>query len=403
MSTSQPLRVLILRNADDKDLAPFEEAPVRAFQGGPEVGGYLVAGGNLRVQTEILRGVPPAPAPEMLDAFCHTLVIVLIDGALNGGDVSLWDWIEACWAHVGTSDGRHAAVGLPFDERTGDTFAKKRPALGALQLRAAPEFGEKAIRPAMFALFALHQARLLLARGLSTNVSTAEDTARLRLFISHAKMDALPLAHSLRHQIDQVTWLGRFYDATDIPPGSDWKRELEQGVGSSLIVMLRTDVYDERHWCQEEVRWSDEYATPAVLVDARTTLNFPAGTLPFERVPTVRIPDGNLLRVLFLALRESVRFLLFKRRVEAMRANGALPDPLDLRVFCFPPSMAALLRAARGLAASGRPGVPRLIIYPDPTLGTGAYEAANALVAATAPGTRLVTPETLAATTGAAV
>ena len=63
--------------------------------------------------------------------------------------------------------------------------------------------------------------------------------------------------------------------------------------------------------------------------------------------------------------------------------------------------MAALLRAARGLVASGRPGVPRLIIYPDPPLQTGAYEAAHALVAAVAPETGLVTPDTLAASTGA--
>ncbi len=401
MSTSQPLRVLILRNPGDKDQAPFQEAIERAFKGGPEAGGYLAAGVDLRVQTEIHPGAPPAPAPEMLDAFCHTLVIVLIDVALNGGDDALWDWIGACWAHVRASDGRHAALGLAFDEWTRDVFAQKRPGLDALQLKTAPQFDqEPAIRPAMFGLFALHEARLLLARGLSTNVATAEDTARLRLFISHAKRDALPLAQALKHQIDQVTWLGSFYDAIDIRMGSDWKRELEQGVGSSLIVMLRTDVYDERPWCQEEVRWSDEYATPAVLVDARTTLNFPAGTLPFERVPTVRIPDGNLMRVLFLALRESVRFLLFKRRVEAMKANGKLPDPVDLRVFCFAPSMAALLRAARVLAATGRPGVPRLIMYPDPALGTGAYEAAHALVATIAPETRLVTPDTLAATGG---
>ena len=144
----------------------------------------------------------------MLDAFCHTLVIVLIDGALNAGDDPLWNWIEACWGQVRASDGRHAAIGLPFDERTRDAFVKKRPGMDALQLKAAHEFGEPAIRPAMVALFALHQARLLLARGLSASVSTAEDTARLRLFISHAKMDALPLAQALRHQ-NQSTHLAR--------------------------------------------------------------------------------------------------------------------------------------------------------------------------------------------------
>ena len=34
-----------------------------------------------------------------------------------------------------------------------------------------------------------------------------------------------------------------------------------------------------------------------LLVDARTSLNHPAGTLPLDRVPSVRIPDGNLVRI----------------------------------------------------------------------------------------------------------
>jgi hypothetical protein len=116
--------------------------------------------------------------------------------------------------------------------------------------------------------------------------------------------------------------------------------------------MLRTEAYDGRPWCQQEVLWADEYATPAVLVDARTGLNHPAGTLPFERVPTVRIPDGNLVRILFLALREGLRFLHFMCRVEDMIKSGTLPNPAVYRVFSFQPSMAALLRACHELKKS---------------------------------------------------
>jgi hypothetical protein len=151
------------------------------------------------------------------------------------------------------------------------------------------------------------------------------------------------------------------------------------------------------------VLWADEYATPAVLVEARTRLDHPAGALPFDRVPTVRIPDGNLLRILFLALREGLRFLLFIRRVEQMKQNGDLPAGAELRVFSFAPSMSALLRACRVLTDSKAPSAtPHLILYPDPPLRAGNYEAALALVQMYAPsGTRLVTPNTLAATKGA--
>jgi hypothetical protein len=246
----------------------------------------------------------------------------------------------------------------------------------------------------------LHECRVLLAAALPAFAGA--NSGHLRLFISHAKMDGLPLAHALRHQISTLKWLKSFYDVEDLPPGCDWQLELERGVGSSLIIILRTEAYDSRPWCQQEVFWADEYATPAVLVDARTGLNHPAAVLPFDRIPTVRIPDGNLVRILFLALREGLRFLYFTRRVKEMKLSGDLPSPAELRVFSFAPSMSALLRACSALADSTEPATtPRIILYPDPPLRAGSYEAAQALVAAYAPtGTLLVTPNAIAAMKG---
>jgi hypothetical protein len=292
-------------------------------------------------------------------------------------------------------------IPVAMDERVGRLYATKRPAFANHELLQVHDLGESAIRPAMLALRVLHECRVRLAEALPR--ASTEPAGYLRLFISHAKIDGLPLAHALKHQIDSIPWLKSFYDAADLPAGCDWQKELERGVGSSLIVMLRTEVYESRPWCKQEVLWADEYATPAVLVEARTRLDHPAGALPLDRVPTVRIPDGNLLRILFLALREGLRFLLFMRRVEQMKQNGVLPNPLELRIFSFAPSMSALLRACHALTDSTEPTTtPRMILYPDPPLRAGTYEAAAALVGVYAPkGTRLTTPNTLAATTGA--
>ena len=211
----------------------------------------------------------------------------------------------------------------------------------------------------------------------------------LTLFISHAKADGLPLAQALLHQIADLG-LAHFYDAKDIPAGSFWPEELERGVGSSLIIILRTNIYDSRPWCQQEVKWADEYATPAVLVDARTSLTYGATTLPLDRVPSVRIPDGNLFRILFIALRESLRFMLFVVHVTQMKVNGDLPLGCEVKAFSFQPSMAALLRACNSLTMSA--ASQKIIVYPDPPLRAGLYEAANALVKEAAPGTQLVNP-----------
>ncbi len=395
MPKTAPLHLLLFRHPKDPDGQLYEEAIARAFQGGKNAGGYLATGEDLGVQWQLFEGRPLSPATAILDGFCHTVTVVLLDAELlRKTDESLWDWLADCWTATRNSNGRHAMLVVAMDERTGDAFLRRRPQFETLQLLQVHALGERAIRPTMLALRLLHQCRILLATALPG--ARDDKPGYLRLLVSHAKLDGLPLAHALKHQIEALGWLEDFYDADDLPPGCDWQRELERGVGSSLIVMLRTEAYDGRRWCQQEVLWADEYATPAVLVDARTNLNHPAGTLPFDRVPSVRIPDGNLIRILFVALREGLRFLLFVRRVEQMKRDRELPSPAELRVFCFPPSMSALLKACRSLAKSKDP--QRLILYPDPPLRSGQYEAAQALVSAYAPGTSLLTPQTLAAT-----
>jgi hypothetical protein len=395
-----PLQVLLFRHKEDEDVLPYQDAIVRAFQGGKEAGSYLATGEDLGIQLEVYSNPPPESPAEALEGFCHTMIVVLVDRTLlDTATDAMWKWLAEYWDLARASTGRHALLAVAMDERVGDAFAAKQPSLAGLQLLQAHDLGERAIRPAMLALRLLHECRVLLATTLPADTAGA---GHLRLFISHAKMDGLPLAQALKHQINTLTWLRAFYDVDDLPAGCDWQRELERGVGSSLIVMLRTEAYDGRPWCQQEVLWADEYATPAVLVDARTNLNHPAAMLPFDRIPSVRISDGNLMRILFAALREGLRFLHFMGRVELMTQNAILPSPVALRVFSFAPSMSALLRACRSLAGSKAPATaPRLILYPDPPLRAGVYEAAQALVADYAPaGTRLVTPNTIAAMRG---
>jgi len=389
----------MFRHPEDPDVIPYEDAIVRAFQGGKDAAGYVATGEDLGVELRVFAATPPESANRLLDSCCHTLTVVLVDTALfTKSDQAFWEWLGDCWAYTEQSNGRHHMLIVPMEERQAERIAERYPKLATLQMQSVQQFGERSTRPGILALLALHECRRLLAANLPVSGAAGEPPGFLRLFISHAKADGLPLAQSLKYHIQSLPWLRSFYDAEDLPPGSDWQKELERGVGSSLIVMLRTDAYDGRYWCQREVCWADEYATPAVLVEARTALNHPSATLPFQRVPTVRIPDGNLLRVLFVALREGLRFLRFRRLVEEMKSAGELPSPLELRVFSFAPSMPALLRACRSMATAADPAAPRMIIYPEPTLPGGVHEAALALVTRFAPGARLVTPATLSAT-----
>lgn len=399
MPANAPLQILIFRHDEDEDTLPFEDAIVRAFQGGKEAGGYLATGEDIGIQLQRFSNTPSLTVAATFEGFSHTFAVVLVDGfLLQKSDASLWDWLADLWNHISVSNGQHSILVVPLDERVGEEFSRRRPAFSRIQLLQVHDLGERAIRAAMLALRLLHECRLLLARALPP--IGGREATHLRLFISHAKIDGIPLAHALKRQIEAMGWLARFYDVDDLPAGRDWQLELEHGVGSSLIVMLRTDIYDTRYWCQQEVLWADEYATPAVLVDARTSLSHAANTLPFDRVPTVRIPDGNLVRILFLALREGLRFAYFARRIKEMESSGELPPKTELKIFSFQPGMSALLRACRELDEKRDTADNRWIIYPDPPLRAGLREAADALVAAYSPGVNLLTPNTIASLGG---
>jgi len=388
----QPLQLIIFRG-DDVEIAPYEEALVRALQGGKDAGSYLATGDDLGIQLRLFSNAPKFSPAESLSGFCHTVVLVFIDRTLiKKASKKFWNWIRKYYREVQASSDRCTLVPFALEEQSARAFTEKAGDLQYAQVVIASSFGEPAVRPAIAALNALHHCRMQLSNSIGTIANNP--ATNLTLFISHAKADGLPLAQALLHQIAALG-LTTFYDAKDIPAGSFWPEELERGVGNSVIIILRTNIYESRPWCQQEVKWADEYATPAVLVDARTSLTYGATTLPLDRAPSVRIPDGNLFRILFVALRESLRFMLFVVRVTQMKRNGDLSEDCEVKAFSFQPSMAALLRACNSLATSAAP--QKMIIYPDPPLRAGLYEAANALVNEAAPGTKLVTPETISA------
>ena len=141
-------------------------------------------------------------------------------------DAELLDWLADCWKHVRSSNGKHRLLLLPLDEQLGEELRIHCSALSSNQFLFPYELGESAIRPAMFSLRVLHEGRVMLAEGMAA-VRTGRPLGFMRLFISHAKADGLPLARALKHLIDEVSWLEGFYDASDIPAGSDWEDKLQ--------------------------------------------------------------------------------------------------------------------------------------------------------------------------------
>jgi len=395
MSVKPPLQLILARVEADKEGVPFQEAAERAFKGGSFIGGYLAGGDDLGVETKSFSNAPSGLEPSrLLDAACHTVFVPII-GNEGLKDDQFLNWVTDCWSQVQASDRRHSFILLALEEGVGERLRNVRQGLGDVQCLAPQQLGETAIRCGYFGLRVLQEAR----RVIAPQVADSSTEAFLRIFISHAKLDGLPLAQALKHQIETTVWLSSFYDARDLTQESDWKAALREADCSSVLVILRTDAYEQRFWCRQEVLWAEQVAAPTVLVDARPGLAYPGCDLGLERMPYVRIPDGNLVRVLYAAVREGLRYLLFQRRVQELRAAGYIPNTSLLRTFSYAPSMLALLTACTEIRASAEYQMDKTatILYPDPPLRTGAYEAANALVNQLVPGVFLGTPATAVA------
>ena len=320
----------------------------------------------------------PPPAVE-LERALHTLVVILVTRNLVEDAVALTR-LEQLAQAVHESGQRHRMLVLGTSEEVLSALRGKpqAAALRNVQGWSVEKLGEYRLRPAYAAILALSKAHQLLARH-SDSHRNESSPGSARFFISHAKLDGLPLAHSLSHIISQLSWLDHFYDAKDIQSGDDFKQVLERGVIGSMLLVLRTDVYDLRFWCRQEVMWAEAYDRPVLLVDARTELLNRASVLGFSGIPGVRIPDGNLVRVLMEGLREWVRIgVLHRRFAELAKARPDLQPETEL--LSRPPSLTSLAEAIKRLKIKAPGDAAVRVVYSEPPLESNHHDAAQDLI-----------------------
>lgn len=387
-SLHDPLQVIICRDAADVSANAYHEALSRAFRGGDDMdGGYLAGGEDLDVPVLEFSSLPHDPCAQILDDALHTLLVVLLSRellAVNG----LAAWLDAGMSHIRGSNGRHGLLVFVLDG-SGDDFRRQCPNSTWNNHISVSQLSEQSVAPAVAGLIALYNAYGCLASG----TDLLKD--RLKLFFSHAKLDGQPSAHALKALVDETPALKAFYDADDIPPGSDFEKILEKGVQDSVLVVLRTEAFETRPWCLKEVHWAERFSAPMVVVDLRCRLIHAPSALALDRTPNIRLPDGNFFRILYVAVREGVRAALLARQVQDIIDQGA--SKVDARILPRRPTMYALHNACKLLSnndqadARGR----KIIVYPDPPLPEGDFQAAMALVNECSQAIELQTPQSL--------
>ena len=152
---------------------------------------------------------------------------------------------------------------------------------------------------------------------------------KLKLFISHAKRDGLVVAENLRNSLRSKTKLDSFFDKNDIIEGVDFEKQIKENVKSSLLMVLDSDAYGTRQWCQKEILCAKKYSVPIVVVDMHSDVI--TRTFPYMgNVPSVRLNDDNLDSAINLLLRTGLRYEYQKNYLTRIVKEGNDDDDFDI-------------------------------------------------------------------------
>ena len=113
-------------------------------------------------------------------------------------------------------------------------------------------------------LLEMDEEKMLAALRRSTTEAIAralhaddfEHPPPLNVFLSHAKKDGTAIAESIRDGIRDFGQLVAWYDANDLPFGTNWKSPMEEAARNNTAALIAavTDAYPTRPWCRREAK-----------------------------------------------------------------------------------------------------------------------------------------------------
>lgn len=176
----------------------------------------------------------------------------------------------------------------------------------------------------------------------------------LQIFISHAKKDGKEKADELKSYIAMNTKLQYFYDANSIKDGTDFFYVINKNAENSLLVVLNSDSYSERDWCQREIIVAKDADCPIVLVDLIN--GTVARSFPYlGNIPWIAYKDGDWENVLKLLLRTVVVYTYQKVFLKYLAHKR---NYTDCKILPCAPEVFSVSRIAEDN-----------VLYPEPPLG----------------------------------
>lgn len=325
-----------------------------------------------------------APPPIAVDAARHTAIIVLVDPEMVAAEG--WDnYVEELWQQAGAAPERHRLFPVAFD----NTAFKLSPKIGKINFIRLQGQSSKAGPGFLLNRLTNELGRLLTQRPTLATVEAKQSKGgsppRMRLFISHAKLDGEKTAIVLRNYVHKNLALDTFFDAVDIAAGHDFEAEINAGIDTAAFVVVHTDAYASRVWCQHEVIRAKRLGQPIVVIHAIEEGE--ARSFPYiGNVPTIRWrakEPARLEAVVCLVLREVLRTEYFQQHFDDLK-----------QLFGAPETVRALPRAPELLTCLALRAESKKVpyfVYPDPPLAKQELDLLTELD----PNLRLTTPTLL--------
>ena len=357
-----PLQIVVVRDRDDAQTNVYVETLRLAFEGsGGAVDSpstYLSDAVDLGIRVlEPLDNIGEPDITKLVYGAERTVVVVI------GGSSDLSRRLET------------------FKDRVHIVEEDSPPLPSVSAIQAERGRLEAAIAPVVTALRAMECARSALANKTEDDQKQTSNGV-LKLFISHAKVDGIVVARSLMGVLQQLkdsckgsSGFDYFYDAEHIKPGSDWRTVLENEAQNCVLIALRTRAYESRDWCRREFLLAESNGVPILEVDLRNDQYQDSALLPFDVVPTVRVQDGNLVRVVLHAMAAHLRVLRIQYKKQA-----------DVKVLPHRPSVYSLA----GLKSSHN-----VIAYPGPRVSEEYLQAVAPILSSSDQTVKLTTYDEL--------
>ena len=205
--------------------------------------------------------------------------------------------------------------------------------------------------------------------GFNEKKEIISTNSALKIFLSHAKegKNGLNIAKRLKELIDNSN-MRRFFDSNDIAPGYRFDDEIINNIKESSVIIINSDIYSSRYWCQREIQTAKEYERPIIevdLIDKAMDRKFPfAGNVPVVRADIIdgKVEMDDLYRILENIMIETIRFNYADMKLESLK----LEMSGRVKKMCRPPEMIDMSK----LIKKGEDIVVNYdkIIYPDPPI-----------------------------------